>query len=621
MGTIRIPAAPQIMQVKIPTFYGADLTNQPSYINVGRSPECPNMIRESTGKVRKWVGWHTVKQFDGQINGFHQYVNADGVVKLIHAGTKLINYDTDEVYVSDMADNRSVSKQLDGKLLIADGKKIQVFYQKETEGVKQYVVEDLSANAYVPTIVISRSPNGGGTTYEAINLVGKARTDSFLGTATDKVYQLSATEIDGVTKVEKLKADATWEEITAYTVDNTTGKVTFSTAPGVSVVTGQDNVKITYEKTNSEYPDRINKCDIMTMYGIDGLTDRIFVAGNPEYPNRDYYCQMDNPTYWGDINYSVIGADKSSIVGYSVINNTLATHLDRSDTDTNIVLRQGVLTDKGEPAFRIVNAYQGTGAISKYCFNVLETEPLFLTRDGIMAVTPSDVIGERYAQLRSYFLNGLLLKQNLKEAVSCTFDRFYMLAVGGYIFALDGTQASAESNAPYSKRQYAAFYRTNVPRRVIANLDNVLTFGTEDGRVCEFYTDYNNINNFNDDGQAINAYWTTPEIYGNHFYYKKRFKLLAAMLGSAVATGVQVKAKYDGIEETVIEYSEELKHFSFSGLSFSKFTFKTDDTAQIIREKISVKPDDRKVQFIFQNDILNEPFALYEATIEYTESR
>ena len=617
MGKIAIPSAPKVMSISMPQFLGADLTDEPSYISYYRSPNCPNMIRESAGKVRKWIGWHTTHTYGEAINGFHIFSDETGDTLLIHAGTKL--YIGDTAIYSGLANARSSSKQLNKKLVIADGNKLLCYYKKNGS----FVCEPLEDSAYTPTVVISRRPTGGGTTYEAVNLLGNTRIDSFLGTANDTVYQLSATGISSVTKVEKLNSSAVWETVatSGYSVNTSTGKVTFTSAPGASPITGQDNIRITFKKNVSGYADRVNKCNIMTLYGVSGAMDRIFAAGSSEYPNRDYYCQMDDPTYWGDIWYSIIGQDNSTIMGYSIIGNVLATHIDRSDNDTNIVMRTGSILDDGTASFKMSGAYQGTGAISKYAFANLETEPLFLTRHGVMAVTPSDVIGERYRQLRSYYLNGLLLQQDLSEAVACTYDRFYMLAVGGYLFALDGMQASVERNEPYSKRQYEGFYRTNVDARCIININDTLIFGTADGKIKEFYKDYDDPTCFNDDGEVITAIWATPELYGKDFYYKKRFKLISALLGAAIVTSVQISRLYDGEEEIVLEYGAETRYFTFSKLQFSKMTFKTDRTAYIVREKTSIKPENRKVQFIFENGILNEPFALYEAAVEYTEAR
>lgn len=604
-------------RVIIDRFLGADLTNDASDVSLYRSPDCPNIIRESAGKVRKWIGWHTLRQYDGQINGLHTYITDKGEKKLlVHAGTYL--YDGEMIIRGEMADEKSTSVQLNGKLVIADGKKLLMYHLDRQE----YKCEAVEDKAYVPTVTISRSPAGGGVTFQPVNMIGKQRKDSFVVTEAEKdekVFQLSATEIDSVDRVEKLLENGGYEEITDYSVNVITGKVTFAAPPGKSPVTGQDNVIITYSKTVFGYQGRINSCKIMTLYGLNGARDRIFLAG---IGNRDYYCQLDDATYWGDLWYGTVGQDSSKIMGYSLINEKLATHTDHSDNDTNIVLRTGSMDEEGNVSFPLAGSFQGRGAVSRHCFAVLETEPLYLTENGIMAITPSDVLGERYSQLRSYYLNGLLLKQNLKEAVCCVHDRMYMVAAGGYLFALDGTQADREENMPYSNRQYAGFYRTNVPARVIADIDGVLTFGTADGRLCQFYTDYTKLTNFCDEGdKPIAAKWTTPEILGNNFYSKKRFKLLAVRLGAAIATGARMYARYDGITEMLADYSPQARYFSFSGMVFSKFTFRTDKTGSTLKEKISVKPEGRKAQFILENDVPDEPLELHQLTIEFIENR
>ena len=57
--------------------------------------------------------------------------------------------------------------------------------------------------------------------------------------------------------------------------------------------------------------------------GLNGARDRLFVAGSG---NVDYFCQMNDPTYWGEYSFSIIGQDSASIMGYSIINEKLATH-------------------------------------------------------------------------------------------------------------------------------------------------------------------------------------------------------------------------------------------------------------------------------------------------------
>ncbi|MEG0763932.1 MAG: hypothetical protein RR424_08920 [Oscillospiraceae bacterium] len=613
---LKLPAPLTPTLLNIEKFYGADLTDAPANVALGFSPDCPNILRETTGKVRKWIGYHTVKKYEGRINGVHFYYGTT-TVRLIHAGTSLYNGDT--LVYSGMADERSVSRQVTRKLCIFDGKKALV-----CEGDSAISVRTIESVAKVPTVIIGNKPNGGGTMLEPINYLQAKRTETFNGTSGDRIYQLSANSLDATAvQVKKLNASGNFDELTEgteFAVDRKIGTVTFNTAPGVSPSVGVPNVHITYSKTVDGYADKINKCNVATVYGVNAAQDRIFVAGNPKSPNHDYYCEYNDPTYWGDQYYSVLGQDNSRIMGYSLIGDKLAAHKDRSDDDTNIVLRQGKLVDN-RAAFPLAGSYQGTGAVSKYAFNVLMTEPVFLTKDGIFAVTPSDVLGERYAQNRSYYLDGALTNEaNLDEAVSCTYDQFYMLAVNGRIYALDGTQIKAEKNTPYSTRQYVGYYRENVNARVLWEQSGTLCFGDSEGNICEFYKDYNDIQQFNDNGRPIKAHWDTPEFYGKAFYNRKDFRRIAVLLGSALATGCRIWATHDGEKELIKDYDGTARYFSYSNIVYSKFSYKTDRTPQNIEEKIKIKKI-KKIQFRLENEVLNEPFALYSATAEFTEGK
>ena len=165
-------------------------------------------------------------------------------------------------------------------------------------------------------------------------------------------------------EVELLQADGSWKpmaENSGFTVNRTAGTVTFTTAPGVSPVAGQDNVKITASHTVEGYADRINKCRIGIQFGVNGATDRLFLSGSPQLINYDWYSGLNDPTYWGDQAYSVLGQSDSAIVGYSIVNARLAAHKDSTDSDRNVIVREGNLVDN-KPAFRIVNILQGEGS-------------------------------------------------------------------------------------------------------------------------------------------------------------------------------------------------------------------------------------------------------------------
>lgn len=108
---------------------------------------------------------------------------------------------------------------------------------------------------YIPTTSITRTPAGlNGTTFEDVNLLVPYRKNSFLGTAGTTTYQLAETGLDSsyVVTAQILQSNGTHTTIkegSGLTVNDLTGVVTFSTAPGVSPIAGQDNVIITYSKT------------------------------------------------------------------------------------------------------------------------------------------------------------------------------------------------------------------------------------------------------------------------------------------------------------------------------------------------------------------------------------
>ena len=166
-----------------------------------------------------------------------------------------------------------------------------------------------------------KDPEGGGEPYEDLNLLNPAFTELFLGKSGVTDYHMSFTGLDNTAPtVELLNANGEWETqpSTAYSVDYAEGVISFDTAPGESPVPGEDNVKITAYRTVDGYADRINKCTVGILYGVNGATDRLFVSGNPDFINYDWYSAQYDPTYFTDTSFSMLGTSASAIVGYSI---------------------------------------------------------------------------------------------------------------------------------------------------------------------------------------------------------------------------------------------------------------------------------------------------------------
>ena len=354
-------------------------------------------------------------------------------------------------------------------------------------------------------------------------------------------------------EAELLQTDGSWKpmaENSGFTVNRTAGTVMFITAPGVSPVAGQDNVRITASHTVEGYADRVNKCRIGIQFGVNGATDRLFLSGSPQLINYDWYSGLNDPTYWGDQAYSVLGQSDSAIVGYSIVNARLAAHKDSTDSDRNVIVREGTLVDN-KPAFPIVNILQGEGAIGPYSFGYLATQ--------------------------------------------------------------------TDRSAPYSTRQYAGFYCTNIPARVLWEQDGALWFGTADGRLCAFANEPSDPLNYNDNGEAIYACWRTPDLSGKTFYRNKTFSRFYVALASALATGVRAWGRVAGIWEELFSDFVTARYFSYAHLIYSKFTYSNDDTPRTLGDKIRLKKVD-KAGFKVENGVLNEPFGLDSIGIEFVET-
>lgn len=499
----------------------------------------------------------------------------------------------------------------------------------------EYEVVPVEDDAYIPLVTIAKTPAGGGEPHEDLNLLTPWFREQYFGDGTSKVYHSSFTDWDEADPVVEILNESTGEWVEqgegTYSVNYADGTVTFGSAPPAPTGS-QDNVAITACRTVEKYKDRINHCTIGILYGVNGAQDRLFVSGNPDYKNYDWFSQMDDPTYFKDTSYSYLGTSASAIIGYSVISNYLAAHKDKYERDQNIILREGDLVDN-EPSFRIINTLQGAGAVAPYSFAYLATEPVFLTEQGVYAVTAQDITGEKYAQDRSFFLNGALLKEeNLQDAYACVFNDMYWLCINGKAYILDGLQSMrTDRSDPYATRQYAGFYRENLPARVMWEDGGRLFFGTEDGKVCRFFNNKYANSSYNDNGEPIVASWETPDIIGQVFFKNKTLRHIAIKLDSSIATSVKIyvldRGLYNFVKEddTIRELWEHVNtdttsalYFSFANLIFSRLSFSTDQTQHTLPTKVRVKKVDKfRVKFV--NDALNEPFAIFNVGFEYIE--
>ena len=598
-------------------FKGVDFSIDASLVDKDRSPYAPNLIADIGGMPEKRLGWRVLHQIESPINGIW-YGEINGQKSFIaHGGTKIykftaIGFEVIKEGVNNAKSTAFFMRSADdtGKIYILTGKEFL-----EYDGT---TVKSVADDGYVPTILISRNPTGGGTLYESVNLISGKRTESFLGNDTDKVYQLSANKIDSIDKVEIINDSGEKVTTTEYTADLNTGKITFNEAHK-PIVAGQDNVFITYTKTVEGYADRINKCTISDLYGLGG-SNRVFLSGNPDYKAYDWYSDIFKPNYFPDLNYSIVGTSDTAIMGYQRLGKYQMILKEDNQQDSTVFQRWGMLNDDGSVTFSIEQGIAGIGAVSKHCFGMLADEPLFLSRQGIQAITSNNILAERTIRNRSFFVDSYLTKEsNLQNAVACEWNGFYVLCVNNVAYVLDGKNKSYKerSTASYDYN-YECYYWTNIPAICLLSVAGELYFGTEDGKICKFNTDKLGMDKYSDDGKAIIASWSTKNDDDDapHLYKSMTKKgCLVTIKPYARSSGTIYVCK-DGNPRQFLR-NGTMDVLDWNDIDFDRFTFNTNDSPQDIFFKKKVKKY-KRLQIIVENDAVNEGFGVLQIVKTFT---
>nr|DAS12528.1 MAG TPA: hypothetical protein [Caudoviricetes sp.] len=577
---MNIPAGKTKNYYSIENFLGVDFSSSPLEVDKRRSPNSYNMTNKN-GYLETRNGYELICKVGERINGIWNIDLIDKELNIVHSGNSLYEFSDDfkssKKILTNLNDNLSTGIYLGGYLVIFDGKRTIIYHNTENGYKAEYVDE----KGYIPTTSIARNSTGGGTDYEKINLMSPYRINMFLTeeikttlngelqTGPQTVFKLDDENIDEVELVEVLTDGGNWNIITKYVVDKKLGQVTLLSAPGDSPVIGRDNVRIKYKKVNNEYFSKINKCNLAVSFGYDGNNNRIFATGNIDFPNYDFHCEIDDPTYWPDDNFTKIGTQP--IISYSRIGDgTLAVHKNKSDTDCTIYYRKTNMLNNLE-VFPLRDGVKNIGCISSYANSNLVNDPLFLSDEGVFATLSNS--GEKYAQQRSYYVNARLLKEkNLANAVSISFQGRYYLAVNNNIYIADNRYKSYPRHADTEQYQYEWLFWKGIPVRVFFTWNNELYFGTDTGMICKFNDSYKDLEN------NIESYWETPFLELNNSYYSKTIKNISLTLnpnessditfGYSLDDGTSeiIKKEYINLTDNfpkTIQEKEKIKKFMF----------------------------------------------------------
>lgn len=588
------PKEPPLLRLE--PFRGMNVSGSPTEISQNQSPDMLNMNLDQNGALNKRTGYSRVFPTSlgvGRINGMYEYKKSDGSsIFLIAWGTNLYTQagNAQPVSIYSSLQNQKVHFLMTGgKCYIMDGANFLVYDGTTVSAI----------TPYIPTIQMSKPPAGGGTAYEDFNLVGNKFKDSFSGNGTDTVFQLSLTGLDGTT-VSAVVGTTTINEGSGLTVDRVNGKVTFTTTPA----SGTNNVIITAGKTVSGYPEKIKNCTFSIGFGGSNDT-RTFISGNPNMAEYVYRSGLQDPTYWPENGYykfaeKVMGFSKQ--YDYLIVERLSGKHQVKYTVDST-----------GNVSFPSKPINDEVGTIARGSIQIISNNPVSLSKDGVYAITATNIIDERnVVHISRNIDRKLLLETGLDQAISIDYDKKYWLALNGNIYILDYTQKTQVS--PYGEW----YIYNHIPASCFLEMGGYLYFGSStDGIVYKFAKDTNNANSFNDDGVPISAYWKSKALTFNADEMKKYIDSIFLGINPSGATSVDLS--YESDKKTAqIASNQEIKFnlFNFNTLDFTNLTFYYSQFPQVFKRKVKAK----KVisfQLILKNEVLNESLTVLSLGIKF----
>ena len=259
----------------------------------------------------------------------------------------------------------------------------------------------------------------------------------------------------------------------------------------------------------------------------NGIYNVMFVGGvdNTMFPNhtsKAWWSKINDPLYFPDNNFVEVGSNDTAIQGLTKVGDYLAVIKQSKTTDTAIFLLYPTSFEE-ETTYAVKQGVQGVGALSRYSFNILGDETLFLSPKGVMAIVPTQD-EEHKVQNRSYYVDKRLLAETgIENAYSFVFDGKYFLSIGnGHCYVLDGNQRNSWGN-DRTVLVYECYFLDNVPANCFVKYKDSLVF-SNDTDVCMFGVGYTDAYKWDDDDKEpvpVSAEWSTVfDDDGSLHYYK-----------------------------------------------------------------------------------------------------
>ena len=560
-----------VRSLEISEFLGVDFSSSPLNVDKRRAVDAENFLCDN-GITRKRSGWEQRLKIerDGKpcrINGMFEYKLMGRYEVIVHAGVRFYRLGYDEwgemTYTDITASGTHAPSAVDAAKI--KDTRSQAFYsagRMYIVGCGDYLVYGTwddgqtfelrrvknGEDTYIPTTTINinrsndESVKDVRATLDSVNYLSDYRKNSLVGPPpAEEGYVPSGTyyldtSIDEGTEVIVQITLADGSEVTLHTDPTSStpdklighnkiagsiasrekGRINLSGEP-IATTGQEDTIIVTFRHAVEGYAERVEGASFGILFGIEGNTDRLFVSGNEDYPNADFFTAMDDFTYFEDTNTVTLGSDSFAILGYARLSDsTLAIFKEKSEGEASIFYRTGYYSDKFDangnldkilPIFPTTAGNIGESVISRHACVDFGGDNLILSENGVFGIVLSENVATaaRYTRERSRSVNARLCKErNLSEAVGISYKNRYYLCVNGHCYVADARYRRRAQDSLDNSYSYEWWYLTNMPARVFSDIGGALWFGTEDGMICTFHEGFaDRVCTYLEEGEAI----------------------------------------------------------------------------------------------------------------------
>lgn len=282
-------------------------------------------------------------------------------------------------------------------------------------------------------------------------------------------------------------------------------------------VIGESNIEVKFPCYVEGNADRIDKCRIAKLFGNSNAKNRLFVAGNPDYPNCDWHSSASNDyligqsemetngdfTYFGDMDYCFYGQTDNAVMGYdNVATDKMVVIKSKSKTEPTNYFRTSSLIQALDASgnaltsvdgstlykesFPLATGNIGAGAMNMRSIANLNGDTLYLSSEN--TICGLDIAGQvgdsqRIAYSRSRYIDPELKELDLSDAFLWS-DNSYLC-----LFTEDAVYVTHYETLNEATNQYEWFKLGIEKARCAIEIDGSIYFGDESGSLYVFEKD------------------------------------------------------------------------------------------------------------------------------------